>query len=119
MTRAADLIPAIIVASELEALAEVRDRLLDLLQVPDQLFRVHIEGVAGSATQCRASLELTDRGRDLAAALRAGNVDSLVVEKVLAHFNLSCGLQPGVDAESPGRETDPATERPASAEDIQ
>lgn len=88
-------------ALELEGLGEVRNRLVDLLQVPGKLFRVDVETVPGRTPQCRASLELTDAGRDLAAALGAGKVDLLVVEKALGHPDLSCVSQPGVDAESP------------------
>ena len=87
-------------ASELEALSEVRERLLDLGDLARELFRVDVEDVAGSAGELRASLQLTDAGRDLAAALGAGNVDLLVVKKALGHLIRSVGLQAGVDAES-------------------
>lgn len=87
---------------ELEALAEVRDRLLDLLQVPDQLFRVDVEDVAAGTFESRAFLQLTDAGRDLTAALGAGDVDILVVKEALGHFDFSEALQRRVDAESPG-----------------
>lgn len=87
-------------ASELEALAEVRERLLDLGDLAGELFRVDVEDVAGSAGELRASLQLTDAGRDLAAALGAGNVDLLVVKNALGHLIRSVGLQAGVDAES-------------------
>lgn len=88
-------------ASELEALAEVRDSLLDLGDFAGELFRVDIEDVAGAAGELRASLQLTDAGRDLAAALGAGNVDLLVVKKALGHLIRSCSvMRAGVDAES-------------------
>ncbi len=110
--RPADLIAALYRASDLEALAEVRDRLLGILETPEQLCRVHIENVAGGAPKCRLSLELSDAGGHLAAALGAGDVDRLVVEKALGHFNLSVGLHAGDDAESPAGATSPTTECP-------
>lgn len=88
-------------ASELEALAEVRDSLLDLGDFAGELIRVDVEGVAGPAGELRASLQLTDAGRDLAAALGAGKVDLLVVKKALGHLIRSCSvMRAGVDAES-------------------
>jgi hypothetical protein len=96
-------------ASEFEALAEVRERLLGLGDAADKLFCVDVEDVAGPAGELRAFLKLSDAGRDLMAALGAGNVDRLVVEKALGHLIRSCGLQPGVDAESgPGETSAPA-----------
>jgi len=88
-------------ALELEALGEVRNRLVDLLQVPGKLFRIDIETVPGRTPQCRASLQLTDAGSNLAAALGARKVDLLVVENALGHPDLSRVWSPGVDAESP------------------
>lgn len=98
-------------ASDPAALAEVRDRLFDLLKVPDQLFGVHVEFVPGGAPQCRLSLEFTDAGRRLLAALGARDVDLAVVKEALGHFRFSSGSHPGEDAESPGRETVPAAKR--------
>jgi len=97
-------------ASELEALAEVRERLLDLGDFADQPFRVDVEDVAGTAGELRASLQLTDAGRDLAAALGAGDVDLLVVKKALGHLIRSeVVMRAGVDAESgPGETSAPA-----------
>ncbi len=97
-------------ASELESLAEVRDSLLDLGDFAGELFRVDVEDVAGAAGELRASLQLTDAGRDLAAALGAGNVDLLVVKKALGHLIRSCSvMRAGVDAESgPGETSAPA-----------
>jgi len=103
-------------ASELEALAEVRESLLGLGDFAEKLFRVDIEGVAGAAGELRASLQLTEAGRDLLAALGAGNVDLLVVKKALGHLIRSCVLQPGVDAESGPGETSAPAER--SVEDV-
>jgi hypothetical protein len=98
-------------ASELEALAEVRDSLLDLGDFAGELFRVDIEDVAGAAGELRASLQLTDAGRDLAAAIGAGNVDLLVVKKALGHLIRSCSvMRAGVDAESGPGETSAPTE---------
>lgn len=102
--RAGDLVAetgeVLVRALEFEALAEVRDRLLDLLQVPDQLFRVDVEDVTAGAFQCRAFLKLTDAGRDLTAALQAGDVDLLVVKKALGQLGLSRVSQPGVEPET-------------------
>lgn len=94
------LLDALGAALELQTLAEVRQRLFDLGKVPSQLFRVHVERVPGAALQCRASLELTDAGRHLLAALRAGNVDPLIVKEALGHFDFSCGCRPGEEGES-------------------
>ena len=111
------LIELMAAALELEALGEVRNRLVDLLQVPSKLFRVDVKTVPGRASQCRASLELTDAGRDLAAALGAGKVDRLAVEKALGHPDLSCVSAPGVDAESPeGSPAPSAAERGRQAD---
>lgn len=102
-------------ALKLEALAEVQDRLLHLLQVPSQLFRVDIEAVPGSAGQCRASLKLTDAGANLATALRARHVERLVVEEALGHPDLSSVWRRGEDAESPAGETRSAV-KPGAAQ---
>lgn len=109
----AALIERIIRASEFEALAEVRDRLLGVLQAPQQLLGVHVEVVAGPAPKCRLSLQLSDAGRGLAAALGdgAGDVDRLVVEKALSHPDLSDEvMRSGDDAESGAGETSPPAE---------
>lgn len=103
-------------ASEFEALAEVRESLLDLGEFAAQLFCVDVEYVAGAAGELRASLQLTEAGRDLLAALGAGNVDLVVVKKALGHLIRSCVLQPGVDAESGPGETSAPAER--SVEDV-
>lgn len=95
------LIERMAAALELEALGEVRNRLVDLLQVPSKLFRIDIETVPGRTPQCRAALQLTDAGSNLAAALGARKVDLLVVENALGHPDLSCVWSPGVEAESP------------------
>lgn len=103
------VVDAIRAASEFEALAEVRERLLSLSDFAGELFCVDVEDVAGPAGELRASLKLSDAGRDLMAALGAGNVDLLVVQKALGHLIRSCVLQPGVDAESgPGKTSAPA-----------
>jgi len=97
-------------ASEFEALAEVRESLLGLGDFAAQLFRVDVEGVAGAAGELRASLQLSDAGRDLLAALGAGNVDLVVVKKALGHVIRSeVVMRAGVDAESgPGETSAPA-----------
>lgn len=108
---------AILEASELEALAEVRERLLDLGDFADQLFCVDVEGVAGAAGELRASLKLTDAGRDLTAALGTGDVDLLVVKKALGHLIRSeVVMRAGVDAESgPGETSAPAKRQGGAA----
>lgn len=99
-------------ALELEALAEIRERLLDVLKVPDKLLRVHVEVVPGRAPKCRASLQLTDAGLGLATALGARHVNRLIVQKALGHPDLSSVLHQGEDAESPeGSRTPPAVKR--------
>lgn len=115
------LIERIITASEFEALAEIRDRLLGILKAPEKLFGVYVEVVAGPAPKCRLSLQLSDAGCGLAAALGDGtrNIDRLVVEKALCHPDLSCGLEPGDDAESGAGETSPPAEPVRAREDVQ
>ena len=106
------LLGALGAALELQTLAEVRQRLFDLSKIPDQLFRVHVERVPGAALQCRASLKLTDAGRHLLAALRAGEVNPLIVKEALGHFDFSCVRKPGEDGESLAEATPVRTAAP-------
>lgn len=99
-TRPNKLLELILKASELEALGEFRERLLDLIQFPLQLFSVHIETMSGGASQCRASLQLTEGGRNLATALGAVEIDLLAVEEAIRHPDFSCVWKRGEKTES-------------------
>lgn len=114
-TTPSGLVEAMVAALDLPALAEVRDRLVHLVEFPLGLFRVDVETVPGPALKCRVSLQLSDAGRDLAAALGAGEVDPGVVEKALGHAEISSvGLhcrEDGASAEGSG--TAPPTDQAA------
>lgn len=60
---------------------QVRQRLLDLFGGGLELLRIHVEsGGAVPAGELRTRLELADSLAQLAAAVRAGDVDGLVVQ---------------------------------------
>lgn len=97
-------------AETFEAVSELLNRLINTPEAFGRLVRIDFEcHPAGGAVQLRARSELTDGARGLLAALRAGNINLRLVEHALRHPDLSCGLQPGVDAESSAEKTSPTT----------
>ncbi len=106
-----ELIDLIGRALELELPPQLRKRLIDLLQVPQQLIRVDVDARTAPARDVRVSLQLTDLGRRLGAALGAGDVDPLVVEQSLGHDGSPDDGFPDLsgEGESPAGAKRPAT----------
>jgi hypothetical protein len=66
---------------DLDLPGDARKRVLSLLERPEEAFRVETDVGAAGARKVTVRLNPSDRLIELLAALRAGNIDRLAVEK--------------------------------------